>query len=351
MRYIILFFITFKLFGGVYTPVKYPFIDGDYKEIIRLDEIKIVDGILDTNAKESLDIIVNKINDCLDKNDDFLVSIIGHTAELDENIAHEKSLEYARKVQSILVERNISKELLVIQSKSNKHPLYTVKVGKPSERVMLALYVFEDLDSDRDGVRDKDDRCKESKLYEKVNLFGCVHDITVVLVSNNKDHNAIKVSTAKASQLVDKVNYALNLYSQGQAPSKPKKITQDTINSMFPYISSLKNLEVKKYTLYFLEGSSLTKNSQKEFSQIIQELKNTPNAILTLEGYTDTKGSVPYNLELSKKRVDNLVKLLNQEELDYLFLEKKYFGEKNLEVETADDIEEALNRRIELLIR
>jgi outer membrane protein OmpA-like peptidoglycan-associated protein len=206
------------------------------------------------------------------------------------------------------------------------------------------------LDSDKDGVIDENDKCPYTPKGEVVNSVGCKNEITIVLLNNKKEKNAIVVSTKNASVTVDKPNQFVKIYSAKQAPSKPKEISKDEISKMFPYVSEKNESKSLSYVLYFKDIDKLHSSSQDRIQEIVDEINTIENAVITVNGYTDTVGSKELNDKIAKKRVEYIVKLLKEHNVKYLKMELNSFGETNLMIPTDDNVNEPLNRRVEIFV-
>jgi len=68
---------------------------------------------------------------------------------------------------------------------------------------------------------------------------------------------------------------------------------------------------VREHPIPFAFGSaSLAKDVGPDLDQIAQQLKSSPDAILVLEGRTDSTGDPAYNIQLGEKRLDAVVRYL-----------------------------------------
>ncbi|NOX16250.1 MAG: hypothetical protein GXP61_09580 [Epsilonproteobacteria bacterium] len=91
---------------------------------------------------------------------------------------------------------------------------------------------------------------------------------TVVLVDNNKSHNAIIVQTKVGSVIINKPGYYANLTSSEEKPSKIKQMSKEEIAKKFK--SAIKALPLKPVYvyLYFKNGTNkLTDESLKALGQ------------------------------------------------------------------------------------
>ncbi len=175
---------------------------------------------------------------------------------------------------------------------------------------------------------------------------------TVVLLENKRDKNAIVVSTNRESVVVDTPNRFVTMKDKDTKPSDPEMMDEDTIHALFGEALDALPQGTRKFVIYFDRNSAaLTPQSVTELHTIAEAIREREPCDVALIGYTDTKGSVPYNRELSRQRVENTMSWIQTQPLKLRRVSKKYQGEEALEVETADEILEPKNRRVEIFIR
>ncbi len=106
------------------------------------------------------------------------------------------------------------------------------------------------------------------------------------------------------------------------------------------------------FIIYFEHNSTqLTEESRRQIPQIIEALIARKHAEVNIIGHTDTKGSEKHNIQLSLKRARQVEKTLRSY---YRAMKNAYiqsFGEKDPLIPTADNVSEARNRRVEIMIR
>ncbi len=98
--------------------------------------------------------------------------------------------------------------------------------------------------------------------------------------------------------------------------------------------------------------STLSNGSFSQLDSLIAYMQNNPAVIVEVGGYTDSKGSEAYNLQLAQKRVDACIKYLVRHGIDKSRLVGKAYGECcPLEPETINGIDNPdarqRNRRVE----
>lgn len=107
-----------------------------------------------------------------------------------------------------------------------------------------------------------------------------------------------------------------------------------------------------RFTLYFLEGSDeLTPASKRELEAIMAEIKARPAPDVVVVGHTDRVGLVADNDRLALRRAESFKKRLLQQGIADDSIQTAGRGEREPLVETADEVPEPRNRRVEILVR
>lgn len=108
----------------------------------------------------------------------------------------------------------------------------------------------------------------------------------------------------------------------------------------------------KSFTLYFVEGTTtLIPSSRVVLEELRGEAARRPGAEVQVTGYTDTLGSADDNDRLSLQRANEIVGFLVSEGFARQMLSAVGRGERDLAVQTADGEANAMNRRVEVIVR
>ena len=107
--------------------------------------------------------------------------------------------------------------------------------------------------------------------------------------------------------------------------------------------------DVEIFTLYFDSRDFV--NVDKKLNEIVEFIKNNEDSYIQIIGHTDSKGAQTYNEELAKKRAEIVALKIKESGAKYLHIQVESYGENNLALKTPDGVDEALNRRVEVLIR
>ena len=352
------------------------FFSNDFDEIIRFDTIVFEDDNLITAGSETLKSITQKINSYKDGKRNFFVYIIGHTSattdnkyeskmdsstyanriqnsfrdSFDTNQSQKRSENYAKKIEKHLVDSGVNKNIIELEYRGAFDPAFsdeTKEAENLSNRVMVSLYIEENLDLDDDGVLNSRDFCPNTKKGMVVDLKGCKFKSIILLVEHDKKNNAIEVSTKNSSRVIDTPKDYTLLKSKHDTPRLYKSMPDEKMNTIFADV--LESSDVTKFVLFFNSRDFV--NKDEKLLEIIDFLANKEDAYIQIIGHTDTKGASTYNEELAHKRADIVAQKIKDSGVKYLYIQVESYGEYNLAVKTADGVREVLNRRVEVLIR
>ena len=107
--------------------------------------------------------------------------------------------------------------------------------------------------------------------------------------------------------------------------------------------------DAQTFVLYFGTGDfEVDIAAEAVLSQVRAVASKMAGAKITVIGFTDTEGTSKHNLELSDQRAEAVARALADaaaQKIDTLS-----FGQYNQAVPTGDGVEEALNRRVEIMV-
>lgn len=344
------------------------FMHGNFAEIIRYEMINIQKDKSNKVFHEAL----NKAQELQKNKDTFKVSIIGHTNRatddaneqtidsntyantiqnsfrysLDTRTSKEKSTQYAQEIKQRFLDANISLETLFVESRGGLDQGFSEETSQARElsnRVMISIYVYEsiDIDSDKDGVYDKIDKCVNTPMGTIVDAKGCPKDSDKDGVLDYKD----KCPKTPKSVVVDKDGCPLDSDNDGILDYKdkcPKTLEGLKVDlNGCPLSSSLK--------LNFNSSSDkILTESYPEIQRFAKFLKENPNYKVEIIGHTDSSGKAVSNMELSQKRAAATKRALVAEGIEESRIKSSGLGELQ-PIETNRTKEGRLvNRRIEI---
>jgi len=182
-------------------------------------------------------------------------------------------------------------------------------------------------------------------------FIGC-SKTTIVLVDNGKVHNAIIVSTDKGSVKLDKVGSFVDLSAKDKAPSKIKEMSKEEIKKRFEDVIVSVPPKPLSYMLYFKSNSlELTEKSKRLLDIVLQSIKDRSPCMVDIIGHTDTIDSNEKNIKVSLQRAKYISSMIKKMNIKVVSLSTKGYGEEDLLVKTADNVEEQKNRAVEIFIK
>lgn len=185
-------------------------------------------------------------------------------------------------------------------------------------------------DSDGDGIADKDDKCSNTPKGFKVDASGCPLDQDRDGVADSEDE------CPTVAGLKD------NKGCPAKEPEKKKEITADQI--------TIQNIKVE--AVHFVSGKSyLTDFSKGILDKLLKTLNANPSYNVNAYGHADSQGTDDQNIQLSKDRIDTVVKYLESKGIaSSRIIQQKAFGEAK--PVASNDTEEGRlrNRRVEFEI-
>ena len=181
---------------------------------------------------------------------------------------------------------------------------------------------------------------------------------TVVLLENNKPHNAIIISTNKGSRRVDKVRGSVDLIDKDTLPTKERVLSKEELKSHFGDILAIPNPEPLLYILYFKKNEmEMTPSSQELIKEILIKIVEKAPCMVDIIGHTDTVGSNQSNIKKSFKQAKYVTSIVKEEVLKLLKSKKNIslttlgHGEEDLLIPTPDNHTNEKNRNVEIFIK
>ena len=183
-------------------------------------------------------------------------------------------------------------------------------------------------------------------------LAGCAHNPSLVLLPDEDGGSgqvAILEAGGKANETV--IADANSRASLGARPSvkpvgaKGLKPEETALLGELPP-------PARSFTLYFLEGTTTTTpESAPVIDELRAEIAKRPGAEVQVTGHTDTVGSETDNDALSQKRAEEILNLLVSQGFDRSVMSAVGRGEREPREATGDNVSNAVNRRVEVIVR
>jgi outer membrane protein OmpA-like peptidoglycan-associated protein len=130
------------------------------------------------------------------------------------------------------------------------------------------------------------------------------------------------------------------------------EMDKKTVQDQFSAALAAQPAQMVTFTLYFLEGrDELTPESKADLSKTLSEVAKRPVPDVVVVGHTDRVGKVEDNDRLALKRAQRIKEELVAIGIPADSIQATGRGEREPLVPTADEVAEARNRRVEVLVR
>ena len=182
-------------------------------------------------------------------------------------------------------------------------------------------------------------------------LSACAPQLRVTLLPQpDRSASAVTVQTAKASATINQP------YEQGKvgvgSSIRTAQSSAEVVAKDYAQVLALKPATGQRYTLHFVTGGTdLVAESQALLPQILARAKNTEGGEIIIVGHTDRVGDAALNDHLSRERALALRQVFVDEGFAAYRVRAVGRGERDPIVPTADEVAEAANRRVEILVR
>ena len=182
-------------------------------------------------------------------------------------------------------------------------------------------------------------------------LGGCAHSSSMVLLPDEDGGHGqvalLEVNGKPTETVVDTANSRAALQSGSVKPlgTKGLKPAEAALLTDLPP-------PARSFTLYFLEGTTdMVPESAPVLEEVRAEIAKRPGAEVQVTGHSDTVGSDTDNDELSQKRAEEILSVLVARGFDRSIMNAVGRGERELKEATADNVSNAANRRVEVIVR
>ena len=184
-------------------------------------------------------------------------------------------------------------------------------------------------------------------------LTACGPKSMVVLVPDpDGSVGRITVSNAAGSVEIDQANQATVVHGDRKAPASPTALDPDEIEATFAAVLSNPPPPPVHFIFYFQSDAvDLQMRSRRLLPEIVSMITRRMPTRVSVVGHSDTQGDTVYNLELSLRRAKAVKQLLVEQGIEERFIDVSSHGEENPLVKTGDNVANARNRRVEVIVR
>jgi outer membrane protein OmpA-like peptidoglycan-associated protein len=185
-------------------------------------------------------------------------------------------------------------------------------------------------------------------------LTACCKDrnLVVLLPEPGGTTGQILVSNQGGSQLLQEPNMATTILSAQSAPKKPEPMGEQEIQETFGEALVALPSPPIHFILYFkTDTTEITNESRKLLAKVLPAIADHESIDVSVVGHTDRFGTRAYNYQLALERALLVQKMLLALGINPQFIEVTSHGEDNPLIQTADEVREPRNRRVEVVVR
>ena len=177
-------------------------------------------------------------------------------------------------------------------------------------------------------------------------------NLIVLLPDPGGKPSSISVTNAGGQQILSQPYQAVRVERPDIAPSPPFAMQQAEVRRVFgDVLDALPQAEIA-FTLNFGEGSDvLVPVSQAQMPAILNAIRERHSTSITLVGHTDTTASPDFNYRLGLQRAEAVAAILRAQGVNASDIFSTSHGDTDLLVQTANGVANALNRRVEVIVR
>ena len=151
---------------------------------------------------------------------------------------------------------------------------------------------------------------------------------------------------AEAQRLASEARALEEVCNVTPEPIAPKPVVIETPK---PVVPTREELRIPRNVHFALDKHYISADSRRVIEGIAALLKKYPSIKVRLEGHTDSRASVAYNLALSQRRVNATRAVFLELGIDSTRISTDFKGKGELYAEEKDTRGFALNRRVEMV--
>lgn len=184
-------------------------------------------------------------------------------------------------------------------------------------------------------------------------FMACSHRSVVALVPDPSGTvGQVTVSNAAGSIAIDQANQTTVIRNDSTTPSAPATMDDAQLEKLFGAVLNNRMPQPVHFILHFQSDSDqLLPVSREALPNILTAIAARMPTRVSVIGHTDTMGDKAYNVDLSMRRAQAVRKLLMDGGIADGVIDVSSHGEENLLIKTADNVANAQNRRVEVVVR
>ncbi len=188
-------------------------------------------------------------------------------------------------------------------------------------------------------------------------LAGCAKSTGVSLFPGEKNEQgqpnetgAVVVLDGTTEQDVRVIDQANSTAGVKQNRVTVKSVTPEVLEAKYGDLLSVLPRKPALFRLYFKQGSTDLVDPSV-IDAVLTEINAREGADIQIVGHTDTTGDGELNDRVSAKRAESIKTLLAERQVDPSIIRTSGRGERELRVQTEDNVDNGENRRVEITVR
>ncbi len=183
-------------------------------------------------------------------------------------------------------------------------------------------------------------------------LAGCSGTTVVLVPDANGKVGQVEVATEAGTTLLSKANESAQAKKAKQPPTEAVPLTDDKIKDMFAETLAKEPMHPEHFLFHFSTDSAALKSEDKPIlAKAKAAIEVRKSCDISVIGHSDRVGDNKLNEGLSLKRADSVIAALMELSVEKKCVDRRYYGENDPAVPTADNVDEPRNRRVEIEIR
>ena len=174
--------------------------------------------------------------------------------------------------------------------------------------------------------------------------------MVVLLPDDNNPQGGLTIGEGDSMTVIHSPMTAVEVNARGRV--EKSSISQKEVDKSFAEVLAAQPPEKISFILYFEEGTTNVLDESKEtLSELFEEVSKRQAVEVQVTGHTDTVGREVDNDRLSTDRAQAIKEMLIERGLRASFIRAVGRGERELLVQTPDNVRERRNRRVEVIVR
>jgi len=174
----------------------------------------------------------------------------------------------------------------------------------------------------------------------------------ILLPEEGHPVSAVLVSNAAGSQSIGQPYHVVRVTDNATAPSPAVPIDREEVDRRFGALLATLPAAAQSFSLGFdADQSVIAAESRPTVALILAAIESRRSTSVTVIGHTDTTNDPQSNYELGLRRARAVVAEIRTVAPPGAAIFVASHGESDLLVKTADNVAEARNRRVEVIVR